>query len=111
MAQRRRNSVKSFKKLSSDDKVVSKLQENVNNVLTPIIRSPIVDGVLVEECCLKPNAINEIEHKLDRKPLGFFIVRQRKDARIWDLQDSNPEPTKSFSLATSHEVVVDIWIF
>lgn len=107
----RRNSVRTFKKLESDTTELSKVQQNIENAFTPLLRNPIVDGVLLEDICLKPETVNEVLHKLDRKPLGFLIVRKRSDSRIWDVQDSNPSPTQTFSICASHEVVVDIYIF
>lgn len=105
------NSVKAFKKTSFRDKDLSKLQTNVENALQPIINSQIVDGVLVKEVCLEPLIRNEVLHKLGREPLGYVIVRKRQDSRIWDLQDTNVAPNRTFTLACSHTVTVDIWFF
>jgi hypothetical protein len=104
-------SVKNFKKLALKDKESSKLQENVELVLKPIINSQIIDGVLLKCVDLQPGKRNEVQHKLGRLPLGYIVVRKRADARIWDLQDTNPAPGQTFSLACSHAVQVDLWIF
>lgn len=109
MAERGR--LKSFKKLVTDDKHSTQVQNNIEQVLTPILRSPIIDGVLMTELCLTAGVSNEVKHKLGRKPLGWIVVRKRKDSRIWDLQDTNPQPTNTLSIACSHDCVVDLWIF
>lgn len=105
------NSVKSFKKTDFKDKDLKKLQTNVEVALQPLFNSSIVDGVLIQDVCLSPAKRNEVLHKLNRKPLGYIIVRKREDSRIWDLQDSNTSPKRTFTLACSHEVTVDIWFF
>lgn len=103
--------LKKYKKVGSTDRVVNQLQNNIEQVLTPVLNAPVLDGVLLKEVCLTKEVSNEVEHKLGRTPLGWIIVRKRKDSRIWDLQDTNPQPTKTLSIACSHDVVVDIWVF
>lgn len=103
--------VRSFKKTQVKDSETSKLQSNLEVFFKPIINSEIIDGVLLKNVCLEAGVRNEVEHKLGRKPIGFMIVRKRADSRIWDLQDSNPGPLRSFTLACSHDVEVDVWIF
>lgn len=106
-----KNRIKSFKKIGNDSLVIKQVQENVDQALTPIIKCPIIDGNLVTNVSLVVSKSNEILHGLGRKPRGFMIVRKRADSRIWDLQDTNPQPSRTFSLACSHNVTVDIWFF
>jgi hypothetical protein len=106
-----KNSLKAFKVIGTEDKDFNKLQDNIDQVLTPVLNCPLIDGVLVKDLCLQAGVSNEISHKLDRKPLGWMIVRKRRDSRIWDLQDTNAQPTKTLSIACSHDVQIDIWIF
>lgn len=106
-----KNSIRAFKTIDLKDKETKQLQENINNVLTPVLNCPLIDGVLVKDICLQAGVSNEISHKLGRKPIGWLVVRQRRDSRIWDLQDTNPQPSKSLSIACSHDVQIDIWIF
>lgn len=104
-------SLANLKKVGLKDKETQKLQQNIENAIEPIISKEIIDGVLCKDICLKPNIATEVEHSLGRKPLGWIVVRKRADARIWDVQDFNNNPSRSLSLATSHEVKVDLWIF
>lgn len=105
------SSLKRFKKIPSNDNTVKQLQNNVEEAINPIINSPVVDGVLVRDVCLQALKANLIEHKLGRKPLGYFIVRKRADSRIWDIQDDNNLSSTSLALTCSHDVQVDLWIF
>jgi len=106
-----KNSVKALKKVTSTNPDVQKLNQNVDLIATYITNVPQMDGVLVKAICLKAGVSNEIRHKLGRKPLGWTIVRKRQDSRIWDLQDTNPQQSKSLSIACSHDCQIDIWIF
>jgi len=105
------NSIKTFKKTSFDDKDLAKLQNNIEILIQPVLNSQVIDGNLVKNVIIKPSQRNEVYHGLDREPLGFIIVRKRADSRIWDLQDSNTAKKRTFTLACSHQVCVDIWFF
>ena len=91
-------SLSDFKKVGTKDADLQKVQQNVENAITTIIRKEIVDGVLIKNVCLTPGISNEIKHGLGRSPLGWFIVRKRADARIWDVQDFNKNPSKTLSI-------------
>lgn len=105
------NSIKAFKKTNFLDKDLSKLQNNIDIVIKPILNCPIIDGVLVENVSLSTSSANEVFHKLGRKPIGFIIVKQSADSRIWDSQSSNPTPDRTFLLSCSNAVTVNIWFF
>jgi hypothetical protein len=105
------SSLTNFKKLGTKNTELQKVQQNVENAITTIIRKEIIDGILLKNVCLEPSISNEVKHGLGREPLGWTIVRKRADARIWDIQDFNTTPSKTLSLTCSHAVTVDIWIF
>lgn len=105
------NSLKRFKKLPSKSSELSQVQKNVEEVINPIINSQIVDGVLLRNLKLCALEANLVTHKLGRPPLGWVVVRQRADSRIWDVQDANILKTTTLALTCSHEVEVDLWIF
>lgn len=104
-------SLTDLKKIRVSDPELQKVQQNIENAIAPIIRKEIVDGLLLKDVCLEPGVANEVKHSLGRAPLGWIVVRKRADARIWDVQDFNRNPTKTLSLACSHSVKVDLWIF
>ena len=98
-----------FKKLDGDF-VANKAQENTASVITPFLRSRILDGVLLKNISLNSGS-NLVEHKLGRKIEGWIVVRQRADARVWDDQDNNVNVSTTLKLQTSAAVEVDLWIF
>ena len=104
-------SLTNLKKTGVKDPDVQKFQQNVENAIEPIIRKEIIDGILLKKVCLEPGVANEVKHGLGRAPQGWIVVRKRADARIWDVQDFNNNPSKTLSIAVSHSVTVDLWIF
>ena len=105
------NKLKVFRKINTGDRQLNQVQENVEQFTQVILNAPIVNGVLLTDICLEAGISNEITHKLGRKPLGWMIVRKRSDSRIWDLQDTNQNPSLTLSLACSHDTNVDVWVF
>jgi hypothetical protein len=55
--------------------------------------------------------LNKISHKLGRKLQGWFIVRQRASATIYDTQDVNKTPDINLYLNSSSIATVDIFVF
>jgi hypothetical protein len=103
--------IKAFKKIPVTDRDTNKVQDNIQTFVEPLINNPMLDGTLVTNICLLPLVSNEVVHGLNRKPLGWVIVRKRHDSRIWDLQDTNADPSKTLSIACSHPCQIDLWVF
>lgn len=104
-------SIKSFKKTSFTDDNLQRLQNNVETFSAPIVNSQIIDGVLIENVELATGSTNIIDHKLGRKPLGYFVVKKNANANIWDSQSTNDRPSLTLELLTSATVTVNLWIF
>lgn len=103
--------IKAFKKISQSDKQAAKFQDNVEQALVPVLNSPLLGGVLLKGTTLLTGQSNLVEHKLSREPLGWFIVRKRASAIVWDEQDNNTFKKKSIDFRCSADVVVDLYIF
>jgi hypothetical protein len=103
--------LKNLKKIPSSDRTVTQLQNNIEQALNPFINAPINDGVLIKDACLVAGATNDVTHKLGRKPIGWIVTRRRHGSHIWDMQDTNPQPTSTLSLGCTDDVTIDIWIF
>jgi hypothetical protein len=102
--------LRDLKKLDSELQEVVKLQEYVGRCISAIISSQVLDGTLLQNVSLK-SGLNEVAHKLGRKPQGWIIVRKRANANIWDEQDSNSKSKLTLRLQASAAVKVDLWVF
>lgn len=103
--------VKSLRKLESENPELNKIQEYVQQSIAPIIKSVILNGVLVKNVKLKTGQDNNINHKLDRNISGWLLCRNRANARVWDNQDQNDLSKKTLRLLCDTDVTVDLWIF
>lgn len=96
--------------VQTTDRVIGQIQSNIITPLNLILSNPITDGILLQNVTLS-SGDNSINHKLGRKLQGWFIVRQRASASIYDKQDSNSLPDKTLSLNASAQVTVDLYVF
>ncbi len=95
---------------NTDDRNLSMMQTQWASQLNPVLRMALLDGALLKSQPLI-SGTTQVNHKLDRKPIGWIITRQRASAIIYDTQDSNLHPELTLSLVSSAAVTVDIWIF
>jgi hypothetical protein len=104
--------LKNFKKIGPGTQNDNKrVQENVQQVLEPIINKVILDGILHEKVQLIAGSTINLEHKLGRKLKGWIITRQRGASMIWDDQDFNTNTQKTLNLNCASDVCIDIWVF
>ena len=86
------------------------LQTNWAIQLDPVIKLPTSQGLILKEVSLVTGT-NSISHLLQRNLQGWYIVRQRAAATIYDTQDSNRLSNLTLTLTSSAPVVVDIFVF
>ena len=76
--------------------------------LNPVLAIPSI--TILKNVSLKVGA-NVINHMLQRPLQGWYIVRQRALASIYDTQDSNQNPSLTLNLTSNAVVSVDIAVF
>ena len=97
-------------KVQTDNREVNQLQSNILTYLNVLQQNPILSGVILQNQLLTVGT-NTINHKLDRRLQGWFLVRKRSSADIYDKQDNNPTPNSTLILESSAIVSVDIFVF
>lgn len=95
-----------LRKIQSSNRELMQVQEAVEFELKSILRSQILDGVLVTGLAVTTTA-TKFEHMLNRQPLGWIIVDKTGSASIyrtaWD--------RRTISLIGSGSDTISIWIF
>lgn len=102
---------RSFKKFVSDMPELTEVQRNIEEVLEPIIRANILDGLLIEDVRLTAGQDNAIPHQLTRVPQGWIIVRKNADSRVWENVTDNRIRNANLLLQCSNDVTVSLWVF
>lgn len=99
-----------LQRIQTQDRVLNMIQDNVSNILDPYSSKEILQGQILQNVRLVSGA-NNVPHKLDRKLIGWFIVRQRAAGTIYDTQDTNSQPNLFLQLVSSANVSVDLYVF
>lgn len=99
--------MKKFKKITSEQADSNAIQDNVEEVVNPIISKAIIDGILLKDISLETGKLNNINHKLGRRPLGYIIVKKNANSNIYE-QDIN---AKTLNLNCTANTTVSIWVF
>ena len=86
-------------------------QDHIEEVITPVLNSAIIDGVIVEDVILNSSTFTDIKHKLGRKPRGYIVIRKSAAQTVFE-EAGDYENRKLFlKLKASGTVTVNLWIF
>ena len=106
--------LRAFRKIRVKDQQLDDVQTNVANTLTPVLKSLIVDGVLIKDIDLV-SGVNRINHTLGRVPEGWIIVDRNTTATVFKTIPTTAANTitdsSTISLTSSGTVKVSIWFF
>lgn len=92
-------------------RVINQLQTNIQDSFRPLNSKTQNDSNIISNINLIAGKVNTINHLLGQNLSGWKIVRQRGNAIIWDVQDTNTNPSQTLLLNTSANVSIDIEVF
>lgn len=102
---------KKFKTLDIEDKVLSRVQDNVEQAIGQLPITEILQGRLVTGIAIVTGTPKVISHKLGKKLQGWIVCRQSASAIIWDSQAASTTTALTLVLNSSANVTVDLWVF
>lgn len=80
------------------------------SILDPVSTNPLNNANILKNVQLTTGS-NTINHKLGRPLQGWYILRQRASASLYDTQDSNLYPELTLVLVSSANVTIDLAVF
>ena len=89
---------------------LSLMQDSWISRLNPILANPGNSVSILPSVVLTPGT-NVINHKLGQPLQGWYIVRQRQAATIYDTQDTNQSPSLTLTLVSNVPAVIDLVVF
>lgn len=98
--------MKLFRKIKTSTNDVMQLQNQVEQVLNPITKKEILDGVLLKDIIVTTAGI-DVEHALLRQPLGWILVDNQADATVYRTFWSD----RILTLSSSATTTISIWVF
>lgn len=109
MATQNTNSIK-IPYQQSQDKNFNLFQTQLASALQPITSIATCKSTILTNQTLN-SGTNTIQTGLGYPLTGWYIIRQRAQADIWDSQDSNSSPNTTLILNSSASVNVDLVVF
>lgn len=104
-------SIKTLPIYNTEDKPMMLMQTKWAAALNTLLTLPLLQGNLLKNVALV-SGDNTINHKLDRKLVGWFPVRlQDNYAQLYDLQNENQMTDKTLVLHASTSITIDLYVF
>lgn len=100
------STTRSFKQVNTNDRVLQRIQDNVDDAIRSVITSPILDGRLIVGMALNVGD-NGLEHKLNRVPRGYIIVDKNANSNIY----TTSKDDKFLTLNVGVAITASIWVF
>lgn len=97
-------------KVQTNNREINQIQSNIVGQLNAVGNGLFSSGIILTSQVLKTGT-NTINHKLEKPLTGWFVVRQKSAASIYDNQDNNKTPARNLILISSADVTVDIFVF
>lgn len=102
---------KAFKKTYTTDPVINKLQENIEEVVSPFVKNLLLDGFILSNIALVTGQDNVINHKLGRKLQGWILIGNDSNAVVYDNQSNNTLPNSTLLLKASANCIIKLYVF
>ena len=101
-----------LKTLNIKEYETSSFQRNVIEY-TDQLNVPQLDGILLEGIEITNTTTTSVDHKLDRKIIGWQIVSINQNSNIYALDADQSFPTKQLVLSSSYvgTVTISLWVF
>ena len=103
-------SLNDFKDPQDQLRIINNIQNNIEKTIDTIVSKNQNDSILLQNISLKTGD-NIISHKLNKKITGWYIVRLRQPAIIYDTQDTNTQPNLTLLLTSDIDVIIDLLVF
>lgn len=97
-------------RFDSTDRSMTLLQSAWASKIDPLLNNPLANGRILKQVTLQVGT-NQVNHGLQKPLQGWYIVRQRSAASVYDNQDNNQMPSLTLELVSSAVVIVDLFVF
>lgn len=95
-----------FKTLQFKAEETQGLQDNIKDALNPLLRLPIVDGVLLEGIALVSGSDNNVSHTLGRTPRMWIRADIQQNANVW----RSAWNSTILTLQTDVNCTISLWV-
>lgn len=98
---------RAFQKIHTGDRVLDKVQSNVEDAIAQAIKAPLLNGTLLTDVAVSTSETT-VYHRLGRLPVGFFVVGNNAAAIVYS---SSASDETGLYLRGSAACTVNLWVF
>lgn len=98
--------MKAFKTINAKEYELSVVQDNVDNVFTPLLKVVILDGQALLALPMTTTA-TIYPHRLNRIPLGWLITDKNANINVWRVTWDS----RTITLQASGSGPINLWIY
>ena len=91
-----------------DDANLALFQQSINDQFSEVAKIPFTNGTMINGVALTTGQANVVNHKLNRKAVGYFVISNLANSVIWN--DAFSGDT-SITLRCSANTTIDLWVF
>jgi len=102
--------INKFERIAKTDEKLAAVQDSIEEILDNISSIEILNGRVVENVLLTSGIDNKVAHGLGRIPIGYVVIRQSADARIWNYGFTGFDD-RFITLQSSTNVYAYLWVF
>lgn len=101
--------VKPFNKIYTEDQELVRVQEAISDSISILSSIAILDAKVIENIAVATTP-TQINHGLDRVPVGFIVVDRTANVNVWR-DASGVVPSKILTLVASAPATISILVF
>lgn len=98
-------------KVFSDDYNTQRLQDNISDAVRKIENNIITNGVVVTGIAAVSGSDIQVNHGLNRIPVGFLTIDSNAQVTVWQSTTVNNFKTKMLLLRASATATISLYIF
>ena len=83
-------------------------QSRLKSALDPVLAANLLQGNLLTNIQLSASSATQINHKLARMQIGWFLIDIGASAKVWR---SLPLNATTLTLSSDTNVLVSLWVF
>lgn len=100
--------LKSYRKPGCSTQETAALADSVSDYVEQLRPNPMLVGRLIQGIAVSTTE-TIIDHKLGKTFLGWVVVRNNANVKIYESTQNNP--TLTLSLLAEGPAVIDVWVF
>lgn len=104
--------LKAFRRVNlGKDPALTQLQDNISAALQPLVKNPLLDGLLIDDITLTSGSTTVVNHGLGRKVRGYIVVKSNANVTVYIVEANQVAPEAQLVLSTTVTATISLYVF